>query len=91
MPDERGATVAEKQRSAWSEASRSTYGALYWSFTALLTLATIAAWLWGDQSVRFAVGVTGIVFVIGSGIVQHWRMNRIARERGHSAQGERDG
>ena len=83
--------MAEKQRSAWSEASRGTYGVLYWSFTALLTLATVAAWLWGDQSVRFAVGVTGIVFVIGSGIVQHWRMNRIARERGSGTADEHDG
>ena len=76
-----GAMMTEKRRSAWSEASRETYGVLYWSLTVLLTLATVASWIWGDGGVRFAVSVVAIVFVIATGVLHHRRMNRIARER----------
>jgi len=84
MPEvaaENGAMMTEKRRSAWSEASRETYGVLYWSLTVLLTLATVASWIWGDGGVRFAVSVVAIVFVIATGVLHHRRMNRIARER----------
>lgn len=69
------------QQTAFDEASRQTYGRLYWSLTALLVLATLAAWLWGDDRARFAVGVVSIVYIVVFGVVNHRRMNRIARER----------
>lgn len=71
----------EKQRSAWAEASRNTYGRIYWSLTVVLTLATIAAWLWGDESTQFVMSAVAIVFVFVFGAIHHIRMNRIARER----------
>ena len=76
-----GAMMTGKRRSAWSEAGREIYGPLYWSLTVLLTLATVASWIWGDGGVRFAVSVTAIVFVVVTGALHHRRMNRIARER----------
>jgi hypothetical protein len=71
----------EKQRSAWSEASRETYGVVYWTLTALLTLATIAAWIWGDSAVRLVVSLAAIAHIFVFGAIHHRRMNRIARER----------
>ena len=73
--------MTDKQRSAWSEASRHTYGVVYWSLTVLLTLATVASWIWGGSAVRFAVSAAAIVFVFVFGTIHHRRMNRIARER----------
>jgi hypothetical protein len=75
-----GATMV-KERSAFSEAGRRTYGVVYWSLTVLLTLATVASWLWGTTAARFAVSATAIAFVIVVGAVHHLRMNRIARDR----------
>jgi FtsH-binding integral membrane protein len=69
------------QRTAFDEASRRTYGRLYWTLTGLLVLATVAAWLWADDRVRFAVGAVAVVHIVVFGIVNHRRMNRIARER----------
>ena len=76
-----GTMMMAKQRSAWAEAGRGTYGVVYWSLTVLLTLATVASWLWGDTAARFAVSATAIVFVVVVGAVHHRRMNRIARDR----------
>lgn len=69
------------QRTAFDEASRQTYGRLYWTITGLLVLATVAAWLWADDVVRFVVGVVSLVHIAAFGIVAHRRMNRIARDR----------
>lgn len=77
-----------KQRSAWAEAGRETYGVVYWSLTVLLTLATIASWIWGSDGVRFAVSATAIVFVVAAGGVQHHRMNRIVRARDEREPGD---
>lgn len=73
--------MTQKRRSAWAEAGRGTYGVVYWTLTVVLTLATVASWIWGSDGVRFAVSATAIVFVFVSGAVQHRRMNRIARGR----------
>jgi len=69
------------KRSAFSEAGRRTYGVVYWSLTVLLTLATVASWLWGGTGARLAVSATAIAFVFGVGAIHHRRMNRIARDR----------
>lgn len=66
---------------AFDEASRQTYGRLYWTITGLLLLATIAAWLWGERWMQTAVGVTALGFIVVVGVVNHRRMNRIVRER----------
>jgi hypothetical protein len=90
MPDvrERGSVMA--QRTAFDEASRRTYGRLYWTLTTLLVLATIAAWVWGDDSTRFVVGAVSIVYIVAVGAVNHVRMNRIARERARREGSESD-
>jgi hypothetical protein len=80
--------MAQKQRSAWSEAGRPTFGLVYWSLTALLTLATIASWIWGDGAVRFAVSATAVVFVFVAGAVHQRRMNRIDHERRIAHEGD---
>jgi len=69
------------QRTAFDEASRRTYGRLYWTLTGLLVLATIAAWIWGDDGTRFVVGAVSIVYIVVVGVINHLRMNRLARER----------
>ena len=69
------------QRTAFDEASRRTYGRLYWTLTGLLALATIAAWIWGDDGTRFVVGAVSIVYIVVVGVINHLRMNRLARER----------
>jgi FtsH-binding integral membrane protein len=82
------------QPTAFDEASRQTYGRWYWFITAALVLATIAAWLWGEQWMRTALGVVALVFILVVGIVNHVRMNRIVRQRerqGGSGGGSGDG
>jgi hypothetical protein len=74
---------------AFDEASRQTYGRLYWTITGVLVLATIAAWLWGERWMQTTVGVTALVFILVVGIINHRRMNRIVRER--EREGEREG
>ena len=69
------------QPTAFDEASRQTYGRLYWTLTGILVLATVAAWLWAGNPVRFAVGAVSIAHIVVFGVVNHRRMNRIARER----------
>jgi len=66
---------------AFDEASRQTYGRLYWTITGLLVFATIAAWLWGERWMQTTVGVTALVFILAVGVINHRRMNRIVRER----------
>jgi len=66
---------------AFDEASRQTYGRLYWTITGLLVFATIAAWLWGERWMQTTVGATALVFILVVGVINHRRMNRIVRER----------
>lgn len=69
------------QRTAFDEASRQTYGRLYWTIIGVLVLATIAAWVWGDSFSRSLVGGLSLVYLVVVGVINHVRMNRIARER----------
>lgn len=66
---------------AFDEASRRTYGRPYWTITAVLLLATVAAWLWGERWMQTALGVIALTFIVVVGVVNHLRMNRIVRER----------
>jgi len=70
---------------AFDEASRQTYGRLYWTITGILVLATLAAWLWGESWLQVTVGAVAVSFIIVVGVVNHLRMNRIARERARRA------
>ena len=73
------------QPTAFDEASRRTYGRAYWIIAAALALPSVAAWIWGDRWVQTTVGVVALVFILVVGVVNHLRMNRIARERAQRA------
>jgi len=75
---------------AFDEASRQTYGRLYWVITAVLVVATVAAWIWGERWAQVTVGVVALAFILVVGVVNHRRMNRIARDRARRA-GAADG
>jgi len=77
------------QPTAFDEASRQTYGRLYWTITVVIVLATVAAWIWGEHWMQVTVGVIGLCFIVVVGVVNHLRMNRIVRER--RADPDRDG
>jgi len=70
---------------AFDEASRQTYGRLYWVITAVLVVATVAAWIWGERWAQVTVGVVALAFILVVGVVNHRRMNRIARDRARRA------
>jgi Zn-dependent protease with chaperone function len=70
---------------AFDEASRQTYGRLYWVVTAVLVVATVAAWVWGERWAQVTVGVVALAFILVVGVVNHRRMNRIARDRARRA------
>ena len=72
---------------AFDEASRQTYGRLYWVITAVLVVATVAAWIWGERWAQVTVGVVALAFILVVGVVNHRRMNRIARDRARRAGG----
>ena len=79
---------------AFDEASRQTYGRLYWTITGVLALVTIAAWIWGEPWMQRALGVAALGFIVVVGVINHRRMNRIVREReleNDSQQGADDG
>lgn len=82
-------TVPKMQPTAFDEASRQTYGRLYWTITVVIVLATVAAWIWGEHWMQVTVGVIGLCFIVVVGVVNHLRMNRIVRER--RADPDRDG
>lgn len=82
-------TVSKMQPTAFDEASRLTYGRLYWMTTAVIVLATVAAWVWGEHWMQVTVGVIGLCFIVVVGVVNHLRMNRIARERERQRERER--
>jgi len=70
---------------AFDEASRRTYGRAYWLITAALVLASVAAWVWGDRWVQTTVGAVALIFILVVGVINHLRMNRIARQRAERA------
>jgi len=70
---------------AFDEASRQTYGRLYWGITAVLVVATVAAWIWGERWAQVTVGVVALAFILLVGVVNHRRMNRIAHDRARRA------
>ena len=73
---------------AFDEASRETRGRLYWIITAVLLLATVAAWVWGERWLQLTLGVVALAFIVVTGIIANVRMNRIVRER--AARSRRD-
>lgn len=73
--------MTKMRPTAFDEASRQTYGRLYWTITGVILLSTVAAWIWGERWVQVTLGVIALAFIVVVGALNHLRMNRIVRQR----------